>query len=218
MPAPTRQSRLQSRREARRQEIAREALRRYLAADTGDFVVAEVAQALGVSQASIFYYFPGGKDEVTVLALWELICQELDRVTEEVARAESGVDALSTLVRARVQGYLEAPRAGGDSLRLVASGTLPPERLEEFIQRINRLFDAVEARVQPDVTAGLLVVDMPVRRLAMLVNHLCTGLLLADSLRRSAGGGSLHGIEDLGEDLVQLVRRGLLSPSYKSCT
>lgn len=207
----------EARRLARKRE--RQMRRRDEIADAAEVLIAEhgprgfttiqLAEVLGVSHGSLFYYFDGGRDELLAMVAVRQFRDDAADIAAAVRRAPTGAQALVTLVRERVDRYLADPERVGFQLEAMSRGPLPDWLLERLYPAINGVFDAAEERLVEDREAGRLASEVTdVRRWTMTVHHMVSGLLQGDRLRRKLGGSSRHELRDMADDLCALVRRG----------
>ena len=101
-PPPTAPSRAGSRRrvDLRREEILAATVTHVATVGLAQTRVGDVAGALGVSSALVFYHF-GTKDELLVEAFSYAVQQDLERIDRAVARGRTSTERL----RAMVRGY-----------------------------------------------------------------------------------------------------------------
>jgi AcrR family transcriptional regulator len=182
-----------------------------LVRERGDskFTTEELAAAADIGQASLFYYFKGGRQEIeTALALrdnWEL----LERVAAAGRDAGDGTASLVSLVRVMQSWFEEAPEARFDVFLTMMKGPWPQELLAEHVEVINRSYDAIEAKLVADREAGRLHSSITdVRRYIMLTFSLAVGQIAQASMIEASGGDSIHARTALFDDLVALIERG----------
>jgi AcrR family transcriptional regulator len=204
MSKPT--PRTQSRRAKRRAAIIEIAAG---LAEQGEWTTEALAEAADVSQASLFYYFKGGRSEIeTALALhenWLL----LDRIEQAVAKAEDGTSALVAIVRCMQEVFEEDPERMFAAFDRMMKGPWPEELIKDHVAKINATYDAPEAKLRDDVEAGRLRPEVKdLRRYIMLVFSLGVGQIVQASMITASGGSSLHASRALFDDLVALVERG----------
>jgi AcrR family transcriptional regulator len=71
-----------------------------------NFTIAQVAQVASVSKPAVYYYFESKEDLVCELSL-DVLVAERERLERVVNGASSAVDALTQLVRSRIDYFLE---------------------------------------------------------------------------------------------------------------
>lgn len=165
------------RQENRRQVILHSAREVLLAQGPVAFTMEQVATAADTSKAAIYYYFRSKEEVVGALAV-EVLRREVEVLSAAVIAADSGVDALAALVRARVHHYMADPD-GFRILYLWAPVLDDPQRL--LLADIYSLGAVVnttlEAKLVRDRKAGLLHPEVDPHRLADLAWSTAHGLL-----------------------------------------
>lgn len=209
LPAPT--PRTRARRAQRRQAILDAA--EHLASRGLEFTTEGLAEAVGIGQASLFYYFRGGRAEIeAALALrhqWALQ-EEWIRAVEA---APDGVEALCALLDTLRLQFERDPEVLGAVLEGQLKGAWPAELRAEHIDRINALYDLVEVRLIADRVAGRLHPDVvDPRRYCRMIVGAGLGEVLHASVIARAGGRPKHALRDAMGELVALVRRGTRCP------
>lgn len=199
-------------RKARRQEGRRKAIltaaravlaREGLAALTLDAVASEA----DLSKPSLFYYFRSKEDLVGELAV-EGLAREVEVLEAAVASADSGVEALSALVRAKVDLYAEDLEA----FRVVylwpqLLGRQSDAQRERVYALSARLNDALEARLQADARAGRLAPGFQPRRLANVAWTVAHGLLSLVAGLENTGASTRHTLSQLRDEACALLLR-----------
>ncbi|MCP3100657.1 TetR/AcrR family transcriptional regulator [Myxococcus sp. K15C18031901] len=215
-PAPTvpaeppdaeRQARKARRQEGRRKAILAAARAVLVREGVLGLTLEAVASEADLSKPSLFYYFRSKEDLVGALAL-EGLAREVEALEAAVAHAPSGVEALATLVRVKVDLYAEDL----DAFRVVY---LWPQFLgsqsEAFRERLYglsaRLNDTLEARLQADLKAGRLGAGLQPRRLANVAWTVAHGLLSMVAGMEGAGGTTRHALSQLRDEACALLLR-----------
>ncbi|WP_164020310.1 TetR/AcrR family transcriptional regulator [Pyxidicoccus trucidator] len=199
-------------RKARRQEGRRKAIltaaravlvREGLAGLTLEAVAAEA----DLSKPSLFYYFRSKEDLVGELAV-EGLAREVEVLEAAVASAPGGVEALSALVRAKVDLYAEDL----DAFRVVylwpqLLGRQSDSQRERVYALSARLNDSLEARLQVEARAGRLAPGFQPRRLANVAWTVAHGLLSMVAGLENAGGNTRHTLSQLRDEACALLLR-----------
>lgn len=199
-------------RKARRQEGRRKAIltaartvlvREGISGLTLDAVAAEA----DLSKPSLFYYFRSKEDLVGELAV-EGLAREVEALEAAVASADSGVEALAALVRAKVDLYAEDL----DAFRVVylwpqLLGRQSDAQRERVYALSARLNDALEARLQADARAGRLAPGFQPRRLANVAWTVAHGLLSLVAGLENTGGNTRHTLSQLRDEACALLMR-----------
>lgn len=166
-----------------------------------------VAAAADVSKPAVFYYFRSKEELVGELAAEQLEA-EVAVLEAAVATADSGVEALAALARAKVDFYaedLDAFRVAYLWPQLIG---LAPELLRERVYPLSqRVNDALEARLREDARQGLLAPGFEPRRLANLAWTTAHGLLALVAGLERAGGGTRHTLTQLRDEACALLLR-----------
>ena len=206
-PAPT--PRTRARRAQRRQAILDAAERL-----GGQFTTEALAEAAGIGQASLFYYFRGGRTEIeAALAVryhWALV----DEWVAAARGACDGTEALAAVLDAMVTAFDRDPELLGRALEGQFKGPWPEELRREHVVRVNALYDVVEERLVEERAAGRLHPEVtdPRRYCRMLVGAGLGEVMHASVIWR-VGGRPKHTLRDAMDELIALVRRGTRSPA-----
>jgi TetR/AcrR family transcriptional regulator len=141
------------------------------------FTMDQVANAADTSKATLYYYFRSREEMIGALAI-DVLRREVEALSAAVSAADSGVDALAALVRARVAHYMAEP----DDFRILylwAPMLDDPQRL--LLAEVHALTavvnTTVEAKLARDRKAGLLHPDAHPQQLAQLGWLTAHGLL-----------------------------------------
>ncbi|WP_163994722.1 TetR/AcrR family transcriptional regulator [Pyxidicoccus caerfyrddinensis] len=166
-----------------------------------------VAAEADLSKPSLFYYFRSKEELVGELAV-EGLAREVEVLEAAVASADSGVEALAALVRARVDLYAEDL----DAFRVVylwpqLLGRQSDAQRERVYALSARLNDALEARLQTDARAGRLAPGFQPRRLANVAWTVAHGLLSLVAGLENAGGSTRHTLSQLRDEACALLLR-----------
>ena len=199
------------RRRARRREIVEEA-RALIDEGEIDFAVQDLADRLGVSQPSIFYYFSGGKDELLADVAWADFSANEAETSAACEACETGVDALEMLIRKRFEQYERDWRRIAFVLDIILKIPLvETSKEQEFYATVNSLFDIIERKLNADIERGYVRSDVDARLRAHSANMQTLGLIRADIIRRRSGGTSLHTTRQFMEDFCRQVRLATLA-------
>jgi AcrR family transcriptional regulator len=141
------------------------------------FTMEQLAAAAGTSKATLYYYFRSREEVIGELAV-AVLRREVEVLSRVVIAAETGIDGLAALVRARVEHHLADP----DGFRILyvwAPVLGDPQRLlmSEVYPLSAVVNTTLEAKLQRDRKAGLLDPDADPRRLADLAWLTAQGLL-----------------------------------------
>lgn len=141
------------------------------------FTMEQLATAAGTSKASLYYYFRSREEVIGELAI-AVLRREVEVLSRAVIHAETGIDGLVALVRARVEHHLADP----DGFRILyvwAPVLGDPQRLlmAEVYPLTAVVNTTLEAKLQRDRKAGLLHPDVHPRQLADLAWVTAHGLL-----------------------------------------
>ena len=150
------------------------------------FTMEQLAIAAETSKATLYYYFRSKEEVLGALAL-EVLRREVEVLSRVVIAADTGIDGLAALVRARVEHHLADP----DGFRILyvwAPVLGDPQRLllAEVYPLSAVVNTTLEAKLLRDRKAGLLHPDVHPRRLADIAWATAHGLL---SLLLSARAG-----------------------------
>jgi TetR/AcrR family transcriptional regulator len=200
-------------RKARRQENRRHAVlacaRAVLVAHGPvAFTMEQLAAAADTSKATLYYYFRSREEVVGALAL-EVLRREVEVLGRVVIAADTGIDGLAALVRARVEHHLADP----DGFRILyvwAPVLGDPQRLllAEVYPLSAVVNTTLEAKLQRDRKSGLLHPDAHPRRLADLAWATAHGLL---SLAIAQGNGAGFPWRELCEEACSALVRAAKS-------
>ncbi len=141
------------------------------------FTMEQLAAAAGTSKASLYYYFRSREEVIGELAI-SVLRREVEVLSRAVIAAETGIDGLVALVRARVEHHLADP----DGFRILyvwAPVLGDPQRLlmSEVYPLSAVVNTTLEAKLQRDRKSGLLHPDAHPRQLADLAWLTAHGLL-----------------------------------------
>jgi AcrR family transcriptional regulator len=206
MSMPT--TRTQARRQKRRSEIVAAAQRLIDARGNAEFTTEELAEEADIGQASVFYYFKGGRSEIdaaiAIRRQWEVQREWLDAVAD----APDGISALVTLVRTIEAQQERDPDITFQTVDAMMRGPWPQELLEEHVGEVNRLYDLMEEKLTIDRESGALSDEVrDLRRHTQLVVAQSIGVVVHASMIRAAGGQSKHAVSALFDDLVGVIER-----------
>lgn len=195
-------------RKARRQENRRHAVlacARAVLVARGPvaFTMEQLASAADTSKATLYYYFRSREEVVGALAL-EVLRREVEVLSRVVIAADTGVEGLAALVRARVEHHLADP--DGFRILYVWAPVLGDSQLLAEVYPLSAVVNTtLEAKLQRDRRAGLLHPDAHPRRLADLAWATAHGLL---SLAISHDGGAVFPWRELVDEACDLLIRG----------
>ncbi|MCE9670674.1 TetR/AcrR family transcriptional regulator [Myxococcus stipitatus] len=206
-PDAERQARKARRQEGRRKAILVAARAVLVREGVLGFTLEAVAAEADLSKPSLFYYFRSKEELVGELAV-DGLAREVEALEAAIAQATSGVEALVTLVRVKVDLYAEDL----ESFRVVylwpqflgGPGAAWRERLYALSARLN---DALEARLQADLKAGRLGQGLQPRRLANVAWTVAHGLLSVVAGMENAGGNTRHTVSQLRDEACALLAR-----------
>ena len=141
------------------------------------FTMDQLATAAGTSKATLYYYFRSREEVIGELAI-SVLRREALAMSRVVIAAETGIDGLAALVRARVAHHLADP----DGFRILyvwAPVLGDPQRLlmSEVYPLSAVVNTTLAAKLQRDRKAGLLHPDADPHRLADLAWWTAQGLL-----------------------------------------
>jgi AcrR family transcriptional regulator len=167
--------------EVRREEILVATLEQVDTVGLAATRVADVASALGVSPALVFYHF-GTKDVLLAEAFTHAVQRDLDRLDAAVARGADPVDRLRRVVR------LYGPTGEAPGWRLWIDAWALAQRepeIRKVLRHLDRRWNAVLREVVEDgVAAGAFRCDDPPATVAR-VSALIDGLSVANLVYRS---------------------------------
>ena len=165
--------------------------------------VADVAGALEVSPALIFYHF-GTKDELLAEAFTHAVQRDLDRLHAAVARGADPVDRLRRVVR------LYGPTGDAPGWRLWIDAWAAAQRepeIRKVLRHLDRRWDAVlQGVVEDGVADGTFRCTDPAATVAR-VSALIDGLSVANLVYRTVSRADLRRwVADLLADELDLDR------------
>lgn len=137
---------------------------------------AELARQAGVSEGSIFYYFPT-KEEILLHILQEFMTHYLEAVRKILEEASSGIDAVEGFVRHHLAGSQVQPKITKILVRDFPLGLLEPgsphhAKLQPLFTELGDLLLAIMQRGQAD---GSIIAGAP-QALALLLRSTTVGL------------------------------------------
>nr|AYM53957.1 TetR family transcriptional regulator [Pyxidicoccus sp.] len=202
-----REARKARRQEGRRKAILVAARAVLVRGGVAGLTLEAVAQEADLSKPSLFYYFRSKEDLVGELAV-EGLAREVEVLEAAVASADSGVEALAALVRAKVDLYAEDL----DGFRVVylwpqLLGRQSDSQRERVYALSARLNDVLEAKLQADARAGRLAPGFQPRRLANVAWTVAHGLLSLVAGLENAGGNTRHTLSQLRDEACALLMR-----------
>lgn len=150
--------------------------------------VADVAQALGVSSALVFYHF-GTKDALVADAFAHAVRRDLERLDAAVARGKGPVDRLRRVLRI----YGPTGDAAGWRLWIDAWSLAQREPvIRRVLRRLDERWEAVLREVvEEGVAAGVFACDDP-RSTVARTSALLDGLSVANLVYRNVGRADLR--------------------------
>ena len=150
--------------------------------------VADVAQALGVSSALVFYHF-GTKDSLLADAFAHAVQRDLDRLDAAVARGKDPVDRLRRVLR------MYGPTGDAAGWRLWIDAWALAQRepvIRRVLRRLDDQWDAVLREVvEAGVEEGVFVCDDPAATVAR-TSALLDGLSVANLVYRNVSRQDLR--------------------------
>ncbi len=137
---------------------------------------AELARQAGVSEGSIFYYFPT-KEEILLHIFQESMTHYLEAVRKILEEASSGIDAVEGFVRHHLAGSQVQPKITKILVRDFPLGLLEPgsphhAKLQPLFTELGDLLLAIMQRGQAD---GSIIAGAP-QALALLLRSTTVGL------------------------------------------
>ncbi len=171
--------------EVRREEILAATLHEVVARGLANVRVGDVAAALGISRALVFYHFET-KEALLAAALEYAVDRDLDRLDATVARAPDAVRRLQHVLRA----YGPQGKAPGWALWVDAwSAALRDPALRKTLRRLDRRWTvALEAVIGSGVDEGVFTCADPAssaRRLGALLDGLAVQVTVHHQLSRA---------------------------------
>lgn len=171
--------------EVRRGEILLATLEQVEARGLASTRVSDVADALGVSSALVFYHF-GTKDDLVAQAFAQAVHQDLDELERQVARGRDPQDRLRRVLRAY------GPTGRAVSWRLWIDGWALAQR-EPTIGQVLRTLDrrwcaALREVIETGVAEGVFTCPDPhatVVRVSALLDGLSVAVLVYRSITRT---------------------------------
>ncbi len=141
------------------------------------FTMEQLAAAAGTSKATLYYYFRSREEVIGELAI-SVLRREVVALSRVVIAAETGIDGLAALVRARLAHHLADPD-GYRILYVWAPALGDPQRMwmSEVYSLAAVVNTTLAAKLQRDRKAGLLHPDADPHRLADLAWWTAQGLL-----------------------------------------
>lgn len=137
---------------------------------------AELARQAGVSEGSIFYYFPT-KEEILLHILQEAMAHYLEAVRKILEEASSGIDAVEGFVRHHLAGSQIQPKITKILVRDFPLGLLEPgsphhAKLQPLFNELSDILLVIMQRGQAD---GSIIEGAP-QALALLLRSTTVGL------------------------------------------
>jgi AcrR family transcriptional regulator len=192
--------------ELRREEILTATLEQVAAVGLAATRVADVAKALGVSTALVFYHF-GTKDVLLAEAFTHAVQRDLDRLDRAVARGTDPVDRVRRVVR------LYGPTGDAPGWRLWIDAWALAQRepeIRKVLRHLDRQWNAVlQGVIEQGVAEDAFRCDDPAATVAR-VSAMIDGLSVAHLVYRTVSRAELRRwVADLLTDELG-VDRGLL--------
>lgn len=192
--------------EVRREELLDATLEQVDTVGLAATRVADVAKALDVSTALVFYHF-GTKDVLLAEAFTHAVQRDLDRLDRAVARGTDPVDRLRRVVR------LYGPTGDAPGWRLWIDAWALAQRepgIRTVLRHLDRRWNAVlQEVIEQGVAEGAFRCDEPASTVAR-VSAMIDGLSVANLVYRTVSRAQLRGwVTDLLTDELG-VDRGLL--------
>jgi AcrR family transcriptional regulator len=144
-----RSPRVMEKRERRRGEILHAALRAFRDQGYHATTLEDIADALGVRKAGLYYYFPD-KESILYACHRESLA-ELDRILEGAKRLRTPTERLAHVIRAHVQVMTDTLEGSPLAFEVTA---LSPERQKEVIAGRDRYERALRRMVRDGVASG----------------------------------------------------------------
>lgn len=171
--------------EVRREEILAATLDEVVARGLGNVRVSDVADALGISRALVFYHFES-KESLLSAALEHAVARDLERLDATLARDPDAVRRLRHVISA----YGPQGKAPGWTLWVDAwSASLRDEKLRRTLRALDRRWtSALEVVIRSGIDEGVFVCADPAasaRRLAALLDGLSVQVTVHRRLSRA---------------------------------
>jgi AcrR family transcriptional regulator len=144
-----RSPRVMEKRERRRGEILHAALRAFRDQGYHATTLDDIADALGVRKAGLYYYFPD-KESILYACHRESLA-ELDRILEGAKQLRTPTERLAHVIRAHVQVMTDTLEGSPLAFEVTA---LSPERQKEVIAGRDRYERALRRMVRDGVASG----------------------------------------------------------------
>lgn len=171
--------------EVRREEILAATLDEVVARGLANVRVRDVADALGISRALVFYHFEN-KESLMSAALEHAVARDLERLDRTLARDQEAVQRMRHVIRA----YGPQGKAPGWTLWVDAwSASLRDQKLRGTLRGLDRRWtSALEGVIRSGVDDGVFVCPDPAgsaRRLAALLDGLAVQVTVHRRLSRA---------------------------------
>lgn len=200
-------ARRERRRAMRREAILEAAGRVLVEGGLEGFTAGAVAAAAGCSKPALFYYFDS-LEEIAAALAESRFRREIDALCGAIDEADTGIAALSSLVRAYVAHHVrDLPmfsvlqvwgRSAGVQERLLEREVVPAAAV------VN---DRLEALLLRDRRAGRLHPDVHPRRLANLAYTTAHGIVSMVSAVRGMGGDTRFSPSELCDEACATLER-----------
>lgn len=102
-----------SRAAARRERLLEAAIRVFGRMGFSKATLSAVADEAGLNKATLYYYFPGGKEELLQLAIHKHAEDSIQRIQAAMASSTDPVERLRAYLRSRIDLYIEKIRGSG---------------------------------------------------------------------------------------------------------
>jgi TetR/AcrR family transcriptional repressor of lmrAB and yxaGH operons len=157
----------------------------------------QIIKESGTPKGSLYYHFPGGKEELAVEAVSHAGRLVLQRIRENLAQADDGAEAIRTFIRnialnVELSGY----RAGGPITTIAMETAATSPVLREACERIYAGWQAVFAE---KLMRGGLKEHHSRRIAALIIAAIEGGVILCRTSQTRLP------LEDIGEEIYQLV-------------
>ena len=202
-------ARRRRRHRSRRDEILRAARRLLEEGGVARFTVSAVADAADVSAPALYYYFDS--KEAIVDELWVgLLEEEIALLTDTIERADTAADALSGLVRAKIDHYRTRPKAFWLLYRLLAESGVRSETVDsQLYPRVDALNSRLEERLRAEQESGALSRDFDARRIANVAFCTAQGILGSFLGMNRIGGRMRFGLDELCDEACSMLERAV---------
>ena len=203
--------RTERKRQRNRTEILESARHQIRENGLGQFSLASVADAVGLTKPALYYYFKN-REALVFEVLLEEWTRSAQAVADAVEKTDTGAGALRAL-NASYVGYFADDLPLFDLVQhgvqqMDVKAMLVPEQIQRIRPLNDLLYGGTERRLRADADAGLItLVDDP-RRLAFIAHAMAIGVLSIKSMVDQAGDPLIHSDAELLHTLGALLDAG----------